>query len=577
MADDRFSTVTKDIKVVIWDLDETFWNGTLSEGGITPVQAHIDLVKALVDRGIMCSICSKNDYEQAKAKLTELGIWDRFVFPHIDWTPKGQAVKSILERMQLRDENALFLDDNHLNIEEVKFFSPRIACVDASGATDGSRPDLSGLGALPQLAGKDDRDHSRLTQYRVLETKEHDQKEGNLNNEDFLRQSKIELKIITDFDDKMDRVLELINRTNQLNFTKQRVTTDEQKAELAEMLRIPGVHAGLVQVKDRYGDYGLVGFFCIRRRFNGTTVHHFAFSCRTLNMGVEQWVWNYLERPEFQIATPVANPLDTPASVDWITYVEEFGEVAPTTDDRHLCLVGGCDLQQVSFYCGARRDEFVNKPDDNGIIIRYDDAGFFLNPRDKSMANHWVLRNVVGHTLAEMEALDASLASSDVIILSMLFAFLTPNLFTYESQGEVDRYLTTLPPKRLTGLVRNPQMAIRMLRTLHHLRLDEESHLALVRRCFEKAAMAMRPDATLFILGTSDSFGPQAERSGPQRAAYNRMCREFCNAHDRAYFIDVDAMIPREEFVDSDHYTRKGYFRIASFINEHVVPLAKAI
>lgn len=74
MADDRFSTVTKDIKVVIWDLDETFWNGTLSEGGITPVQAHIDLVKALVDRGIMCSICSKNDYEQAKAKLTELGI-----------------------------------------------------------------------------------------------------------------------------------------------------------------------------------------------------------------------------------------------------------------------------------------------------------------------------------------------------------------------------------------------------------------------------------------------------------------------------------------------------------------------
>ena len=241
MADDRFSTVTKDIKVVIWDLDETFWNGTLSEGGITPVQAHIDLVKALVDRGIMCSICSKNDYEQAKAKLTELGIWDRFVFPHIDWTPKGQAVKSILERMQLRDENALFLDDNHLNIEEVKFFSPRIACVDASGATDGSRPDLSGLGALPQLAGKDDRDHSRLTQYRVLETKEHDQKEGNLNNEDFLRQSKIELKIITDFDDKMDRVLELINRTNQLNFTKQRVTTDEQKAELAEMLRSRGL------------------------------------------------------------------------------------------------------------------------------------------------------------------------------------------------------------------------------------------------------------------------------------------------------------------------------------------------
>lgn len=569
MLDERYAAIDKDIKVIIWDLDETFWKGTLSEGGITPVQSHIDLVRKMVDRGIMCSICSKNDFETAKAALVDLGIWDMFVFPHIDWTPKGQAIKSILERMQLRDENALFLDDNHLNLEEARFFCPRLACVDASGSTDGSRPDLSGLGDLPQLQGKDDTDHSRLVQYRVLEAKEADQQGGNLTNEDFLRQSDIQLAIITDFDDKMDRVLELINRTNQLNFTKARVTTDEQKAELAELLRIPGVHAGLVHVRDKYGDYGLVGFFLIRKRFDGTTVHHFAFSCRTLNMGVEQWVWNWLDRPQFAVVGPVASELEQPANVDWIRLVDEFGAAENPASHRHLCLVGGCDLQQVSFYCGSQRDEFVNKPDDNGLIVRYDDAGFFLNPRDPSLVSNWVLRNIVGHSLSEMEALDRSLASSDVIILSMLFAFNTANIFTYEAQGELDRYLMTLPPKRLTGLVRDPQMAIRMLRSIHHLRLDQDQHLSLVRRCFEKAAELMRPDAKLFILGAGATHGVQAQRNGAPRQVYNAMCRAFCDSRQNAFFIDVDTLIPAEEWVDSDHYTRKGYFEIANFINAH--------
>lgn len=569
MSDARFQDVTRDIKVVIWDLDETFWNGTLSEGGITPVQAHIDMVRELVDRGIMCSICSKNDFETAKASLVELGIWDRFVFPHIDWSPKGQAVQSILTRMQLRDENALFLDDNHMNLQEVKFFSPGIACVDATGSTDGAQADLTGLLDLPQLKGKADSDHSRLQQYRVLETKESDQKEGNLSNEDFLRQSGIKVRVITDFDDRMDRVHELINRTNQLNFTKHRVNTPEEKAELDRILRVPGVHAGLVQVQDRYGDYGIVGFFCVHKRFNGTNVHHFAFSCRTLNMGIEQWVWQHLERPEFPVVGPVSSALDTPANVDWISQVDDFDAEATRVSDRRLCLVGGCDLQQVSFYCGSQRDEYVNKPDDNGLIVRYDDAGFFLNPRDKSLANNWVLKNIVGHSLDDMLGLDESLGRADVTILSLLFAFITHNLFTFEAQGEPDRYLATLPPKRLGTLVRDPQTAMRMLRTLHHLRLEDAAHLDMIRQCFERARTLMRPEASLFILGCSATFGPQAERTGDKRVAYNAMCRAFCDSHPNTHFIDVDQLVPREEFVDSDHYTRKGYFALADFINSH--------
>lgn len=577
MTDARFAQIDQDVKLVIWDLDETFWHGTLSEGGITPVKAHVDMLRELVDRGIMCSICSKNDFETAKAKLVELGIWELFVFPHIDWSPKGAAVRSIIERMGLRPQNTVFLDDNHLNLEEVKFFCPEIACVDASGTTDGTGDDLGAMLALKPLAGKNDRKHSRLQQYKVMETKETEQQQGGLSNEEFLRQSEIKVRVVTDIDDKMDRVLELLNRTNQLNFTKVRANTEKERAALDELLRIPGVHAGLIEVRDRYGDYGFVGFFCIRKRFDGTSVQHFAFSCRTLSMGVEQWVWDYLGRPEFQIVGPVASELATPAQVDWISHVADFGGSAAASPDRHLGLVGGCDLQQVSFYCGSRRDEFVNKPDENGVIVRYDDAGFLLNPRDPSLERNWVLTNIAGHRLTEMEAADESFKRSDVIILSLFFAFLTDNLFTYEGHGEVDRYLVTLPPKRLSALTSNPKMAIRMLKTLRHLRLTETQRLDLVRKCFQRVHAMKRPDALMFVLGAGTRFGAQAERTAESRKAYNAMCHEFCNAHAGSVFIDVDRLVPEAEFFDSDHYTRNGYFRLAEFINSYALPLAEAV
>ncbi|MDS9466255.1 hypothetical protein RGQ15_01540 [Paracoccus sp. MBLB3053] len=566
MSDDRFKEVKNEIKLVIWDLDETFWQGTLSEGGATPVKAHLEMIRVLVDRGIMVSVCSKNDHAAARARLVELGVWDLFVFPHIEWTPKGAAIKSMVERMGLRPANVVFLDDNHLNLQEVAFFCPDMACIDAAGATDGTSEDLTALLDLPECRGKDDRSHKRLQQYKVMERREVEQQSTGLSNEDFLRQSGIELRIVTELDQRMDRVHELINRTNQLNFTKQRVHTEAEKDELTALLRVPGVHAGLIEVRDRYGDYGIVGFFCIRRRFSGTTVHHFAFSCRTLNMGVEQWVWHHLGRPEIEIVKPIANGLQEPAMVDWITQVEDFGAPAEAAMTRSVALVGGCDLQQVSFYCGARRTEFVNRQDDQGVIVRYDDAGFLLNPRDASLAQNWVLRRVAGHSLAEMQAADESFAQSDTIIVSLFFAFRSDNLFAHEGQGQPDRYLVTIPPKRLAALSRDPRIAVRMLRSLRHLKLPVEKRLDIMRAALSRVHGLKRSDAHLFVLGTSLRGGP-AGRMMEERKAFNRMCRDFCATHHGAVFIDIDTVVPQKEFVDSDHYTRKGYHRIAEAIN----------
>lgn len=557
----NFENVTAQVKLVVWDLDETFWKGTLSEEGIAPIQAHIDMVRTLVDRGIMCSICSKNDFDQARDALIELGIWDMFVFPHIAWSPKGQAIEKMVRDMGLRDENVLFLDDNHLNLEEAQFFNKSLMAVEATG-------DMTGLLALPQLKGKDDSGHSRLKQYKVMEQKQSEQAETGLSNTEFLKQSDIKIRIITDIENHMDRVLEILNRTNQLNFTKVRANTDAERADLDALLAVSGMHAGLIEVQDRYGDYGIVGFFCVRTKFSGTTVHHLAFSCRTLNMGVEQWVWDYLGRPEFDIAGPVAGDLATPEKVDWITEVTDFDTGENELEERRLCLVGGCDLLQVSFYCGTNRDEFVNKQDDHGMLVRYDDVGFFINPRDPQLKHSKPLQRFVGQTLDEMKDLDRSLAEADLILLSMYFSVPSDNLFTYGGEDWGGKYWATIPPRRMKKLMKDPEHAMRFAKEMFHRRLPLDERLELTRRAFAHADSLRRADAPLFILSAVTNHGEQAKRTQAMRQSFNAMCRDFCANREGAYFVDIDTLLDPDEFADSDHYTRTGYFKIAEFVNQ---------
>ena len=557
-----FDSVKSSVKLVIWDLDETFWKGTLSEEGIEPIQAHIDMVRELVDRGIMCSICSKNDFDEGKKALVELGIWDLFVFPHIAWSPKGQAIEKMVKDMGLRDENVLFLDDNHLNLEEAQFFNKTLMVVEAHG-------DMTGLLALPQMKGKDDKKHSRLAQYKVMEQKQSEQVETGLSNTEFLKQSEIKIRIITDIENHMDRVLEILNRTNQLNFTKVRANTEKERKELEALLEVSGMHAGLIEAQDRYGDYGIVGFFCVRTKFSGTTVHHLAFSCRTLNMGVEQWVWDYLGRPEFDIVGPVAGDLAEPEKVDWITEVTDFDTGANELEERRLCLVGGCDLLQVSFYCGTNRDEFVNKQDENGMLVRYDDVGFFINPRDSHLKHSKPMQRFAGYTLDEMRDLDRSLAEADLILLSMYFSIPSDNLFTYGGNTWGGEYYATIPPRRMKKLMKDPDHAIRFAKEMYHRRLPLEERIELTRRSFAHADNLRDKATPLFILSAVTEHGQQAERTYEMRKAFNTMCASFCADRENAHFVDIDTLLEPEEFADSDHYTRTGYFKIAEFVNNN--------
>ncbi len=120
----------------------------------------------------------------------------------------------------------LFIDDNPQNLEEAKFYNPGIQV---------AAPDiLDSLLSQPRLKGKDDTKLSRLKQYQVLQKKVGDREQTAGSNEDFLRQCNIRVEIRTDCEAVFDRLLEMIQRTNQLNFTKQRLGAEQLRKILAD-------------------------------------------------------------------------------------------------------------------------------------------------------------------------------------------------------------------------------------------------------------------------------------------------------------------------------------------------------
>lgn len=338
------------IKLIVWDLDETFWQGTLSEGGVVTPTENIELIRTLTDRGIMNSICSKNDFSTVEAEFGKKsygGLFDLFVFPSIDWTPKGQRVKELVDNMQLRDVNVLFIDDNNSNLEEVRFY-----CSGIKVATPGI---IAHIRTQAPASGKDDRDHSRLKQYKVLE-KKHVLMKASASNEDFLRQSGIEVLVHRGCLKEEARLFELIERTNQLNYTKNR--TDA--AAFHVTLEDEGRDNGYITVRDAYGDYGIVGFWskdCARNRLD-----HFVFSCRILGMGVTRCLYEWLGCPVIEVKGEVSEPHtgDGP-SPDWIRLTEaqkDASDEAPVSAAASqkkvsILIKGPCDLSTVMSYISA--------------------------------------------------------------------------------------------------------------------------------------------------------------------------------------------------------------------------------
>ena len=557
------------IKLVIWDLDETFWSGTLSEGGMKILSDNVQLVKDLTDCGVINSICSKNDLEPAKKALQDAGVWELFVFPSINWDGKGPQIKEKLDKMALRPVNVLFLDDNPSNLGEAKHFLPEIQ--------------IAGPEILPELIGwakqkeKKDAAHKRLKQYKILEEKDQASKSF-ASSEAFLFDSHIQVVIHRDCLNQIQRIHELLLRSNQLNYTKKRIGIEDLEAILSD----PGYDCGYVTVTDRFGDYGIVGFFARK----GDRLEHFLFSCRTMGQKIEQWVYAQLGFPELEVVGEVRTRLNKTECPGWINQ-EGSGEEAEITQTEEtlpcrILLKGPCDLSHSLVYIkGADRidTEFTYVSNAEGQII---DAH-----------NHSV--HIEGlHTYSESDKeelardclfIDPSMLSGsfftkkyDLIVLSTL---IESTYQIYRKKGTGLRVVfggnDLTDPDNWDGYVNKSFYTGGNNFTKAYLQSFSEKYECLGLTTpdryvsFLQDCLEWLPEETslCLILGATKLFAGQEDVQERHRRL-NEAVKAFSQDQPRIRFIEIDDCIhdPSDFAGEINHFSSRVYYEIAQRIIE---------
>ena len=283
-AETTLSSSSPKIKCVVWDLDNTMWNGILLENETVVLRPKVlELLRFFDERGILLSIASKNDEASAWRRLEELGIADYFLYPQINWLPKSENVKIIAEQLNIGLDTFAFVDDNPFELEEVSRVLGEVACVNAA--------DIDGLFLNSRYQGTSSGEAQRRSQfYREEFVRKKSAVKFGSDYLGFLATCEIKLYVDPYAADDLDRVSELVQRTNQLNFSGRKYARNEILPILAD----DEVRKYVLRCTDNFGSYGAVGFAIVRFVEHEIRIEDFMLSCRVQGRFIEQAFFNYL-------------------------------------------------------------------------------------------------------------------------------------------------------------------------------------------------------------------------------------------------------------------------------------------
>lgn len=273
------------VKCLVWDLDNTLWQGTLLEDAqVRFDEAVREVVERLDERGILQSIASKNDHDLAWQRLERLGVADYFVVPKIGWRPKSESVRRIAEELRFAPTTLAFVDDQPAERAEVAFHLPEVRCY--------SNEDVLSLPELPEFTPARttaDARHRRSL-YQAGFRRQAAQEDFTGADSAFLRTLDMELRVGHASAEDLARVEELTLRTSQMNATGVHYP-DHVLRGLIDDPR----HAVLVAtLTDRFGTHGAIGVLLLRTQARVWHLKLLATSCRVVSFGIGGAILNWL-------------------------------------------------------------------------------------------------------------------------------------------------------------------------------------------------------------------------------------------------------------------------------------------
>ncbi len=269
----------KRVRLVVWDADNTLWDGTVfykDKENVTIKPGTKEALKELDKRGIKSTICSKNYYEDVASILKKFEIDKYFYNSQVGWGLKSDAIKKLASLFNVSFDEMLFIDDDPFQIAEVKSQIPGINAMSLQDPID--ILDLEGI--LPLNATEEDKKRTQL----LKEQRNREQAEKNYKGDykEFLTECGMVMIIRSIEDSDWERVCQLLNRTNELNATSNRYTLEQLKESYEKNKDIVLV----VELKDKFGDYGLIAETILENKDYGWFIRDLTVSCRTMGRGI---------------------------------------------------------------------------------------------------------------------------------------------------------------------------------------------------------------------------------------------------------------------------------------------------
>ena len=283
-------------KCLVLDLDNTCWGGVIGDDGIEGISIGLETsvaesftsfqkyVKALKLRGVILAVCSKNDLQNAKEGFEHPDsflVFDDFTSFKANWDPKHQNILDIVNEINIGIDSFVFIDDNPVERDLVSSQILEIAVPNVGSDVIDFINHIDRNGFFEPVSLLTD-DIKRNKYYE--DNKKRSQEQAIFKSyDDFLVSLKMTAEIKSFSLIYLDRITQLINKTNQFNLTTKRYTANEIENIFAsdEYIKIYG------KLTDKYGDNGLIAISIGRIEEDQCHIDLWLMSCRVIKRDME--------------------------------------------------------------------------------------------------------------------------------------------------------------------------------------------------------------------------------------------------------------------------------------------------
>ena len=289
------SVFGKNKKALALDLDNTLWGGVVGDDGVDGIaigqetgvaQSYYEFqsyVKSLKSLGVILTVCSKNDHQNAIDGLNHpegaLRPED-FILIKANWENKDRNILETANELNIFPDAIVFADDNPAEREIVRAQIPGVAVPAMDGVENYIvNLDRNGFFEVTNFSADD---LNRNEMYKANAERAAQQAAFGDYSE-YLRSLEM-TAIIDDFlPVYLERITQLTNKSNQFNVTTKRFTPTEMEAvfKSPEYIRLYG------KLIDKFGDNGVVSVVIGRKNEAVLDIELWLMSCRVLKRDME--------------------------------------------------------------------------------------------------------------------------------------------------------------------------------------------------------------------------------------------------------------------------------------------------